>query len=105
MFLMIFLGAPIAPLVDAGYFRHLMASGSVLIVLGMMMTSIAKEYWQIFLSQGVCTGIGMGLIYMPAMVCVNTWFNRKKGIALGLGIMGSSAGLSSVCIYICIAIH
>ncbi|RPA85509.1 MFS general substrate transporter [Ascobolus immersus RN42] len=95
MFLMIGLGAPIAPLVDAGYFRHLMASGSFLIVLGTMMTSLAKTYTQIFLAQGVCTGVGMGLIYMPAMVCVNSWFDKRKGIAMGLGIMGSS--IAGVC--------
>ena len=31
------------------------------------MTSLAKTYWQIFLAQGICEGIGMGTIFMPAV--------------------------------------
>ena len=31
------------------------------------MTSLAKTYWQIFLAQGICEGIGMGIMYMPAV--------------------------------------
>lgn len=35
------------PLVDAGYLRLLISGGSFLIVFGMMMTSLATEYYQV----------------------------------------------------------
>lgn len=35
------------PLVDSGYLRPLMISGSFLTVFGLMMTSLATEYYQV----------------------------------------------------------
>lgn len=37
------------PLVDSGYLRPLMLSGSFLTVFGLMMTSLATEYYQVSL--------------------------------------------------------
>jgi hypothetical protein len=37
------------PLVDSGYLRPLMISGSFLTVFGLMMTSLATEYYQVSL--------------------------------------------------------
>lgn len=37
------------PLVDSGYLRPLMVSGSFLTVFGLMMTSLATEYYQVSL--------------------------------------------------------
>ena len=31
------------------------------------MASLTTTYWQIFLAQGICEGIGMGIMYMPAV--------------------------------------
>ena len=52
---------------DAGYARHAVLAGTFFCVLGTFMTSLAKTYWQIFLAQGICEGIGMGIMYMPAV--------------------------------------
>jgi hypothetical protein len=60
-FLLLSVGALTGPIYDMGFFRTLLLTGSSLIVVGMFTTSAATEYWQIMLSQGVCTGIGMGV--------------------------------------------
>lgn len=44
--------------------------GTILHVLGLMMSSISKEYYQFMLSQSVCSGIGSSLIFTPAMTAV-----------------------------------
>jgi hypothetical protein len=31
------------------------------------MTSLCKEYWQVFLAQGVCGGLGLGILFLPAV--------------------------------------
>lgn len=56
------------------------------------MVSVSKTYWQIFLAQGVCTGLGNGLIFTPVMAVITTYFNKKRGIAAGLAACGSTVG-------------
>lgn len=93
-FLCFVICAPSGRLADAGYSRETTVAGSVLLVLGTFMTSLCTRYWQIFLAQGVCTGIGLGLIYMPAVAVMMSYFKRKRAIVIGLGGMGASLGSS-----------
>lgn len=80
------------PLVDSGYLRPLMLSGSFLTVFGLMMTSLATEYYQILLAQGFCVGLGGGISYIPALAIVSTRFTTKRPLAIGCGAIGSSVG-------------
>jgi len=57
-----------------------------------MMASISTEYYQFFLSQGVCSAIGACFLFNPAMACVATWFHKKRGMAMGIAVSGSSLG-------------
>lgn len=77
---------------DAGYAHHAVAAGSSLCVIGTFMTSLADKYWQIFLAQGLCTGLGMGIMYMPAVTVVGTYFARKRTMALAIGAAGGGTG-------------
>ena len=94
-FLLIFVGIITGPLYDLGYLRILIGVGTFLMVFGIMMTSIATEYYQIFLSLGVCTGIGAGFLYVPSVAVVSTWFSSKRGTATGItASAGSVAGVT-----------
>lgn len=44
--------------------------GGLLHVSGLIMTSLSQEYYQFFLNQSVCSGIGTSLIFTPAMTSV-----------------------------------
>lgn len=79
-------------LADAGYTRAAVAGGSLLVVLGTFATSLCTEYWQIFLAQGVCTGIGLGIVFMPAIAVVSSYFKRKRAFALAVSAMGTGVG-------------
>lgn len=72
--------------------RWLVLVGTVLQVLGLMMTSISSEYYQIILAQGICTSLGMSAIYVPATACLAGWFDRRRGTAYGIATSGSSFG-------------
>ncbi|OAA56182.1 major facilitator superfamily transporter [Niveomyces insectorum RCEF 264] len=72
--------------------RYLLVAGTFLHVFGLMMTSISKTYYQILLSQAVCSAIGASLVFSPAFSSVSTWFLRKRGAALGIVAAGSSLG-------------
>ena len=81
------------PLYDRGFFRPLVCIGSSLTVLGMMMTSIASSYYQTFLAQGICVGLGFGCTYVPMNAAVSMRFtSKRRPIALGLCSTGACIG-------------
>jgi MFS family permease len=57
-----------------------------------MMLSLSTTYYQIFLSQSICTGLGMGMIFHGAVNSVSTWFQKRRGLAIGLAASGSGIG-------------
>ena len=91
-FLTFFISAFSGRAADAGYARHTVFAGTTLLVFGTFMTSLATKYWQIFLAQGICTGIGMGVIFMPAVTVVGTYFAKRKVMALATSAAGSGTG-------------
>ncbi|KAJ6017825.1 major facilitator superfamily domain-containing protein [Penicillium sp. IBT 35674x] len=83
IFLIFFIGTFSGRALDAGFFYHL---------LGVFMTSLATRYWQLFLAQGICTGLGSGLQFCPVMGLVATYFSSRRVFALAFGLVGSGTG-------------
>ncbi|PNP48314.1 hypothetical protein TGAMA5MH_00597 [Trichoderma gamsii] len=79
-------------LADAGYTRITVAVGTFMAVFGTFMTSLAKTYWQIFLAQAVCIGIGLGVTFMPAISILSSYFEKNRAFALAVSAVGTSVG-------------
>ena len=92
IFLLFFVGTFTGRLTDAGYFRQLLALGTVLQLVGLFTTAQATQYWQIFLSQGVCMGLGNGCLFCPSLATLSTYFSRKRSTAIGIAAVGSASG-------------
>ena len=90
--LLIVIGVLSGPLFDLGYFRSMLCVGNFLVVFGIMMLSLSKTYWQVFLSQGVCMGLGAGLLYIPSLALVGIWFDKKRAVAMGVVMSGIAVG-------------
>ena len=54
----------------------------------MAATTIVVLYFTI----GVLTGLGFGLIYLPAIVSVSIYFEKKRAFATGIAVCGSGLG-------------
>ncbi|EEP78010.1 predicted protein [Uncinocarpus reesii 1704] len=91
-FLLLFVGALTGPVYDAGFSRELILGGSFLLILGQMMLSLCKEYWQVLLSQGFCIGIGCGFLCVPSTAILSQYFTTKLATAVGITAAGSSFG-------------
>ena len=64
-----------------------------MVVFGMMMTSLSREYYQIVLAQGICIGIGAGCLFVPSVAIVATYFTTKRALMTGFTAAGGSIGL------------
>ena len=92
IFMFFVVGAIAGWISDAGLVHGAVFVGSFLIVFGLFMTSLSVQYYQLFLSQGVCTGLGMGILYMPAFSVPTTYFKDKKSLAVGIITSGAGSG-------------
>jgi MFS family permease len=91
-FLMFFTSTFSGRLTDAGYFHQTLLVGTVILLLGFFAASFAQTYWQILLSHGVCIGLGGGLVFIPAMSLVGTYFTKRRSLALAISAIGNSFG-------------
>ncbi|KAJ6613633.1 MFS general substrate transporter [Mycena sp. CBHHK59/15] len=94
LFLDFSIGLPAGKLFDDGHFRLLMISGTTIYLFSFFMLSICEpnHYYQVFLSQGVGMGIGMGLLFVPAVSLPSHYFCAKRSLVMGMVFAGSSLG-------------
>lgn len=71
-----------------------LAIGTIFVFAALFAASFADQIWQLFLSQGVCFGVGMGFLYIPATAVLPQWFSKRRSLAVG--IASSGAGLGGV---------
>ncbi|KAJ5128854.1 uncharacterized protein N7443_005968 [Penicillium atrosanguineum] len=90
--LLFFLGAFAGRATDAGYFRIVYTTGAFLQVFGLFMLSLCKTYWQIFLAQAVCMGLGNGLTFAPGLAIMSSHFARHRAVAVGMAAAGAATG-------------
>ena len=69
-----------------------MITGAILISAGFISASFAHEIWQLFLSQGVLVGFGVGFVSIPSIATLPQWFDKKRSLANGIGSAGSGIG-------------
>jgi MFS family permease len=92
VFLLFFIGTFTGRATDGGYFRQIFLLGSAFQVLGIFTAANATQYWQLFLSQGVCMGLGNGCLFSPTVTVVSTYFAGRRNLAIGLAAAGSATG-------------
>ncbi|TDZ17984.1 Aspyridones efflux protein apdF [Colletotrichum orbiculare MAFF 240422] len=92
VFLLFFVGTFTGRWTDTGFFRPLFAVGCLLVVLGMVAASFCATYWQFFLAQGVCLGLGNGCLFCPTMAVTSTYFAKRRSLAFGVTAAGATVG-------------
>ena len=72
--------------------RLVLNIGTILETLSLITTSFVKQNWQLFLSQGVCFGFGMGFCFIGSVGIVSQWFDKKRSLVNGIVASGSGTG-------------
>lgn len=77
---------------DAGYYRIALVIGSILQLVGILTTSVGHTYWQIFLAQGICQGLGCGIVFAPTVANISTYFSKRRSMAVSASACGGATG-------------
>ncbi|TFK88993.1 MFS general substrate transporter [Polyporus arcularius HHB13444] len=92
LWVLYFSGAFLGRIFDAYGPRVILIPGSVLLVLGTMLTSICTRFYQFLIVQGLCTGLAYGMLFYPSFASISTHFKKYRATAMGIAIAGSGLG-------------
>jgi len=59
---------------------------------GLLLTSQTNSLWQLFITYSVLLAMGTSAIYTATMSTVSRWFDKKRGLALGIASSGTGLG-------------
>ncbi|GAA5903483.1 hypothetical protein JCM6882_006559 [Rhodosporidiobolus microsporus] len=80
------------PLFDKGRLRILLVVGSAMWITSIFLIPEATEYWHAVLIQAILGGMGVGLLFLPALSIQSHWFARRRNLAIGIVASASSLG-------------
>jgi MFS family permease len=80
--------------------RTLVLTGTLLITLGLLLSSLSTTLWHLLITQGLCCGLGGGCLFSVAMeILLSTSASfararqqRRRALALGLAMVGAAVG-------------
>ncbi|KAM9378729.1 monocarboxylate transporter 14 [Phaethornis superciliosus] len=78
--------------------------GGLLNALGWILSAYASSVQYLFLTFGVTSGIGSGMVYLPAVVMVGQYFQKRRALAQGLSTTGTGFGaflMTALLKYLC----
>ncbi|KAK2583113.1 hypothetical protein KPH14_009139 [Odynerus spinipes] len=72
--------------------RAVTIAGSILASACMLASAWAGSIIMLYFTVGLGTGLGFGLIYLPAIVSVTCYFEKYRSLATGIAVCGSGLG-------------
>ncbi|XP_028173025.1 monocarboxylate transporter 14-like [Ostrinia furnacalis] len=85
-------GPVMSALVDRYGCRKMTILGGIISTLGFVLASISTTLEMMMITFGVIAGLGLGLVYVTAVVSIAYWFEKKRNLAVGLGACGTGVG-------------
>ncbi|KAF5656942.1 monocarboxylate transporter [Fusarium heterosporum] len=92
LFLSLILNVQVGPMVDVHGPNIIGPVGAVLYVAMFLLMAECRSYWHFMLCLGVFGSIGAAMTMVVAIAIVGKLFVRKRGLAMGVTLAGSSIG-------------
>lgn len=87
------LSGPIASaLVNRFGCRPVCISGAIISAAAFVICTYSPTIEILMLTYGVMGGIGFGLIYLPSVISVSYYFERRRALATGIAVCGAGVG-------------
>lgn len=85
-------GPIMSNLVDKYGCQKMTMIGGVLGCAGFVLSSMSNSVEVLFFTFGIISGLGLGVIYVTAVVSIAFWFESKRTFATGIGASGTGLG-------------
>lgn len=85
-------GPVMSALVDRYGCRSMTILGGIISTVGFVLASVATTLEMMMVTFGIIAGLGLGLVYVTAVVSIAYWFEKKRNLAVGLGACGTGVG-------------
>ncbi|KAI4458741.1 monocarboxylate transporter [Holotrichia oblita] len=72
--------------------RAVCVAGGLISTVAFVLSTFSPTVNVLMVTYGLMGGIGFGLIYLPAVVCVGYYFETKRSLATGIAVCGSGVG-------------
>lgn len=72
--------------------RAVCIAGSLIATAAFVLSTFSPTVNVLMLTYGFMGGVGFGMIYLPAIVCVGYYFETKRSLATGIAVCGSGVG-------------
>ncbi|KAF9096420.1 hypothetical protein BGX23_011351 [Mortierella sp. AD031] len=72
--------------------KVILYSGCIIGSLGLLLASWCSELWQLYLTQGVMFGIGASFLNLAATAIPPIWYDKHRGLAMGICFAGAGIG-------------
>ncbi|WAR29224.1 MOT12-like protein [Mya arenaria] len=72
--------------------RFVVILGSAICTLGVLISAFMPDLPYLYLTYGVLGGVGRSFTYTPSLIIVGYYFNKKRGLAVGLATSGVGIG-------------
>ncbi|KAF9284935.1 hypothetical protein BGZ68_004286 [Mortierella alpina] len=71
-----------------------LALGVISATSGFIGASFATQFWHLYITVGLLFGSGGCLVYFTSITVLAQYFNRRRGVVVGIAISGSGVGAS-----------
>lgn len=72
--------------------RKTCIAGAIVSAVFIFLSTFSPNVYLLMVSYGVLGGLGLGLMYVPAVTAVGYWFEKKRSLVTGISTCGSGFG-------------
>lgn len=73
--------------------RRVVLLGGLVFGLGMLLSGLTRQIWQLYVTFGLLGGMGVGAMYVPLSATATRWFTRNRGLAVAIVSGGNGTGI------------
>lgn len=72
--------------------RFVTMLGAVICTIGIFVSAFVPNLYYLYFTYGILGGVGRSFAYTPGLIIVGVYFNKRRGIAVGLATSGVGLG-------------